>query len=581
MKNKLLTLLSALLCFVMVLSFAGCAEKTAENSSTNKPPVSSETPSEPEEPSSEPGVDEEIVGGDDEELPELDDNFGTNTEDEVVFDEVTIHNTKDNITTTKFRGLNGIYNLFGGLSDVQNRGYTDEQVKLEYDRVQKTGVSSVRSFYGSSLVYNWNTKTLDFENPNMLAFYESCKEMEKRGIEVGITPQWDFAALVSGDVTEQSIVNLLQMPGVGVKGDFDKTCENFAKFVEDTVLAFKRHGVNNVKDFYCFTEVQNAYKRLGIGQDAPTLLEKRHYDEIIPLYDKAIKAVDSGLKASGFRNQYRIVGPCDNWYNAEGDEPYSVMTRYTIEKLSDYVDVIGSHRDYCRGNEFVEDNFFDYTGVEMGEQIQEVNAAGKEFWIDEYDVKMSAEFDITEARRRVTLPYKGTAFGAMTASLMELGVNNVNIWSLSAQLYNDMTTNNGEFQNGVQTGIGYWPSLFESYKPHPAWYSFSMLATYIGKGTTYKCTHGYGVYAGYIEREDGNLTVMVCNYNIQDTPVKFSFEESLGGKTLYKHIYNPNTIQPTTKANLIGVTGRASGVENTFYDTLPAGAVAVYTTVKD
>ena len=64
-------------------------------------------------------------------------------------------------------------------------------------------------------------------------------------------------------------------------------------------------------------------------------------------------------------------------------------------------------------------------------------------------------------------------------------------------------------------------------------------------------------------------------------PITVSLKKPLAGQTLYRRLYNPATIQPTEKAELIGVSKIFENVTADFCDELPSGAVAVYTTRKD
>ncbi len=171
----------------------------------------------------------------------------------------------------------------------------------------------------------------------------------------------------------------------------------------------------------------------------------------------------------------------------------------------------------------------------------------------------------------------------MVNSVMNMGgISNIFLWTFYDQQWPD-NTNSGadsEFANGIQL-CGYLPCLFESTTPYEPWYSCSLLTRYIGQGTTYGCEVVYGVYLSAIQRTDGEWTVAVTNYNYEDTPIKISFEKSMGGKTFYRHLYDTNHIEPKPGNDMIGISATAKNVTTGFYDTLPGGSVAVYTTVKD
>ena len=59
------------------------------------------------------------------------------------------------------------------------------------------------------------------------------------------------------------------------------------------------------------------------------------------------------------------------------------------------------------------------------------------------------------------------------------------------------------------------------------------------------------------------------------------FEESLGGISLNRHIFNPATCVPDEKAEIIGVDKVFNNVTESLTDKIPGFGVAVYTTMKD
>ena len=58
------------------------------------------------------------------------------------------------------------------------------------------------------------------------------------------------------------------------------------------------------------------------------------------------------------------------------------------------------------------------------------------------------------------------------------------------------------------------------------------------------------------------------------------FENSLSKAVLYRHLYSPDEFESDTSAKPIGVDRVLINVTDGFADSIPAGAVAVYTTSK-
>lgn len=573
MKNTI----KQLICFLLVLAlalgaFAGCKSKPVADASS-EPVTSTET--EPEDTSSEEEPEEEVVDepADDEwdegleELP---------SESEEYVEALKVNNNK--IINENFRGVNAIHQLYNYMPDEFGRMYNEKQVKMELDTLEAMEIKMIRSYYGSHMAWDPVTQQHDYESPYMTAFYKNCQDMEKIGIEVGITMLWGLSGFIAKEKATTQGIGLGEN-GFVVPGDLEATGRGFEKFVEESVLAFKAHGVNNVKNLFCFTECNNMLQDKTVGE---TTLEHRQYEKIYPIYDRAIKAVDKGLKNAGMRKQYRIVGPCDNWRADDGSEEYSRLVKYTVENLADEVDVIGSHNGYDRSDDYTKDVFYDIPPEKLTDPMERAATANKEFWIDEYNVAIT-QYTVAQLREAHNNPYKGVALGAMINSVMNMGgVNTLFLWTFYDQQWPNNTNGGGdsEFDNGVQV-CGYLPTLLESRTPRAPWYALSLLTKYIGQGEILSCEVSFGVYISAIKRTDGEYTVVVTNYNFEDTPIQIEFAKSMGGKNFYRHLYWASAIEAVPGCETIKADAVAKGVTKGFCDTLPGGSVAVYTTVKD
>lgn len=582
------TNIAKIFCLILALclaltAFAGCNNK--KDDVTSSEPVSSsevtsseeETTEDPIE-SSEPEDTIEDPADDDwlEELP-------AEEEEDVYYEELFVNNTK--VTNNNFRGIGYIHQMASYYTDSYGRLYTDKQREYELEIMKNMGVKNIRAFYGSALTYNAETGEQDFNSEGMNEFIAACKAMDSIGIEVGATAIWTMRDLVDNEESNNTAKFGLGAPGIVVKDDWDATVRNYRNFMKNTVLTLKAHGVNNMKYFFAYTECNNTFTDDGLdinGEKAETSLDNREYERIYPLYDDLITALDGGLKDAGLRNQYKIVGPCDNWRADDGSEPISLLTKYTCENLADKVDIIGSHNGYDRANEYTDDMFYEIPPEKLTDPMKRAAEIGKEYWVDEYNVAVTQYgWENVAAYNRST--WKGVAVGAMMNSVMNLGgVSNLYLWTLWNEQWPDNTNSNkdGEFQNGIQI-CGYLECLFETATPLPAWYSVSLLTKYIGSGKLLEATGPeYGVYVSAIERDDGETTVVVTNYNYETTNVKIQFEKSMGGKTFYRYLYNSSTIEPASSSEMISADAVAKNVKTGFYDALPAGSVAVYSTVK-
>lgn len=583
--------MTRVICFLLALclaiaAFAGCSDskETASSSSgTSSKPAATLKPDNSGD-NNEQQVDTESQPSEEVEVPdEPMEEIGDEPEDEIYYDELIVDNTK--VSSVPFRGVNFIHQMFSyQLDDFAGRTYTDAQRAYELETMEKMGVKMIRSFYGSAYTYDAKTGTQVYDSERMKNFFKGCKAMDSIGAEVGVTPTWQFSSLVKNEVNTKEVNASLGCPGIVVKDDWNATLKNYRDFMKNTVLSLKAHGVNNVKYFFAYTECNNTFNdKLNInGEKSENSRDDREYEKIYPLYNDLITALDGALKDAGLRNQYKIVGPCDNWRADDGSEPESLLVRYTIDHLSDKVDIIGSHNGYDRANEYVDDMYYEIPFEKLEYPMVEARKVNKEYWVDEYNVAVNkyGYETVYEANKN---PWKGVAVGAMTNAIMNMGdISNVFLWTLWNEQWPDNTGNDvdGEFNNGIQI-CGYLECLFETQIPTPAWYSVSLISRYVGTGHVYKgSTPGYETYISGIKRDDGEETFVVTNYAYENRHAKISFEKSLGGKTLYRYVYHAGQFEPVSGNEMIAADAVAKNVTTGFYDELPAGSVTIYTTEK-
>ena len=496
-----------------------------------------------------------------------------------------------------FLGFNGIYMLFTHMSHpTYGFSYTDEQATLELDRVKEMGVKIVRTTYSSGMVYNQKDGIWHWDDsPYLNSFIKTAKELKKRDIDVAFTFTWYL-----GNFTESTFQYYFPdgyfPAGItstgwgstysGTSGQSEAEIEairtkqavsGYKKFVKASVEKFRAEGLTNFKYIFGFTECNNTYMVNNV----------RDYDKICRVFDIGITATHEALEEMGLRDEYKIVGPCDNWggdFNENDEEKYSRLVEYTLQNLTEEVDIIGTHNGYDRGETFEEDDFYARNDRKVGNAMRSALSKGKEFWIDEWNVATDISYSQEEKRGIYDDPMSGVAFGAMVNGVMNMGgVSNVFIWMLSEQQWpNDQ--HGGEFDQGVQIGSGYMPNLYESSIPRAGWYSYAMIQKFVGQGKLVMCNDGASpknqsrYYYSCIERDDGEITVVVTNYQSTSFPVEISFQNSLGGRTFYRHIYSTTTVNPTAEAVIPGVSGIAENVNTSIKDTLQPLSVTVYTT---
>lgn len=609
MKNKLIKLICLILALCISLAlFAGC-KKQDETTDTSSDTADNVVDDEYQDDEYEDEEYEDDEYQDDEyeddfedyedDWEDFEDEFDDWEEEEefeesLYEQELFINNKKP--INENFLGFNMVHQLYNYIPEKYDRMNTEKQIAHELDTMEKMGVDMIRSFYGPSLAWDPVNGKFDWDNAGMQAFYKNCKDMEKLGIEVGITPQWAFSGFLE-ERAYGSYVGLYYTSfttpvtdpkdTAAVNEALEKTLEGHRQFMRDSVLAFKAHGITNVKQLFAYTECNNTLSGLKWYEDQEaTQDERRMYDTIIPMYDKAVRALDAGLKDAGLRQNYEIVGPCDNWRDDQNSPTSSRMVDYALENLTDVIDVIGTHYGYDRANEYINDQYYDIPFDKIPDPLGKTREKGMRYFIDEYN---ASDKGSSASSKRETLghPWKGVAIGAMANAVMNLGVDNLYLWTLYDQQWPGMgdtsggeAPTNSEFHQGIQIN-GFLPALQEATIPRPAWYSISLLTKYVDQGALYECEVDTGLYTSCIKRNDGEWTIIVTNYNLLDVTFKMNIEESFGGKDFYRHLYVANDIKPVAGNEMLNADKVIKGVEDAFIDTLPAGSVAVYTTVKD
>lgn len=612
--NKTIKIIICVVLALAIILGAAFGIKSCVDSKSQKPDETIQAPGdewESDDWEDDEWEDEELEEDDD--FEEFEDLFTDDDEvsDEILYEPVIINNSVDPINKN-FRGLNAVYFMFAHhphpFGDYQ---YTEEQAAMEMERLKSTRMSLIRSNWTPGYVWNFNTKSYNWENEYIQGWTKTAGLVKDMGMEMAVNAGcWSFTGFLNKPSSGNTEYNpaIFTGPGWFVEGDFEATLKNYKEFMKSSVLYFRQHGLTNIKYLLAWTEMNNVLK-YTVKEDGQELCDNvinynketygfsldstRDYQKLIPLYDAAITALDEALKETGFRDEYKVVAPCDNWRNDfdEFDEnKYSVLVDYTVKNLADKVDIIGSHNGYDRANEFAIDDFYARPQRTLERPMEDAASVGKEFWIDEYSAASYQQEGTTnkDTRRLINIdPAKGVAFGAMLNGVMNMGkVNNLNTWMLMEQQWPTVSEGH-EFDNGIQIGTGFVPSPLESTIPYQPWYSFVMLARYTGPGQILKVNDGlyhedwFELYYSAMVRKDGNITVIVTNYGITDKPIEVTFDEDIGGKTFYRHVYDLNNVTPTSESDVIPISAKAESVNHGFYDIMRPYSVAVYTTVAD
>lgn len=581
--NKILqNSLLLLLCLAISLaSFVGCNPNNEnENTSSLESQTSSDTTSVEQEPSSsdDENISSEETGAEDiwdDEFVEGDD-FDEDFEEVAFVDNATVKNNSSPIMTG-YRGFGSIVHQMYEYMPYKNKKneYTEEQAQEEFNRMQTIGIELIRSDWNTYITYDAEKNDFDFENTEYIkAFYKAGLELKKRNIDIGITTGWSHHALVddSSSIPSKELY---------VDGDWQTTLKNWKTWMEKSILNFRSHGLTNLNTLILFTEPgkvdwndTNAKNR-GDGKDDAYRID---------MWNKWIecaKELDASLKSMGLRDQYILVGPNQVATNDYRGNAGDFMKYVALNGGDEYLDVYSSH-NYINPTNPTDDVCYDFMEINYKEyfldQLRNECKSSKPFWIDEWNVGQAGYRQLHKES-----PWRGTQLGVCATAIMEFGIENSMLWTLYSQQWPNNTQSSGEFADGVQM-CGLALGLNFTTVPTTQYYAFALLSKFLSTtDIVYEVEYDkfYGLYYAYATNKDGDVTIIVVNaYSGGAQGFELNFEKSLGGKTLYRHVYDPETCKANGTMQIIPADRAYKSVEDKLVDLLVPGAVAVYTTVK-
>lgn len=568
MKNKSLQLICLTLVLALALSsFAGCNPNEDSNASSELVSSVEIDPAPTDETSSEePEETEEPVEDIYEELEEQE------TEEPIDY---TMTSTIDIFNATpvqsNFGGFNAVYHAYPYRSDDFGREYTTKMAEFEIERAANSGISVARTMYDMDLAWDTKTKSWNWDSEDMNAVYKFCQSLDKYGIEVFLShwysDQYLFTSYHWSDPTADGRQSECH-EGIRVAGDQAATLEKFGQFMADSVIQLHARGCKNVTSISIATE-PGAWWEDDWGDEAT--LMPAYQDKAAKSQADSINAVSKMLKKNGVRQSVNIIGPNVVGENAERIQAYIRAFNKYID--DDACDLTSAHRYF--GADMTADNYFQWQAhaIAMGEVLD----LNKYIW-DEYNTKPPTEDTIVLRRS----PHNGIQLALGQIAQMNYGIHSSYLWSLFDQQYpNNYSTNTDSFKDGIQM-CGLAPTLLVSSIVYAPYYSFSLAANLVGrKGAKIYRGSDEGlesVYAAMSEGKDGSLNILVATTSIEDVRLTLNFEKSLGGKTFYRHVYDPNTVECTAEGEMIQPDLKITNVKDSMTDTVTPYTVVVYTT---
>ncbi len=477
-----------------------------------------------------------------------------------------------------YMGMTGtVYHCTTYMHDSQNRDYTDEMAQIEFDRLQDSGIKMVRTIFRSTWAggTSSNFTGWNFETTEMQAVYRWALEMQERDIDIAINAGWHMQAYIDDTSWYIETPYLFgngedyygESNGVDFTGltaeeiRLKKASLRYGEWVSRALLAFRAHGVNNVKYVLTFTEP---------SYTSADKLEGYYADEWITL----ATGLHDTLVKNNLRSSVEIIGPNQGSITSgEGLLNY-ILTSPDFDR--DVVDIYTAHF-YPRSASIYDDEYMDICDNVFGSYRTVMNRNGcqNKFIVDEFFASSNPEFPLGK-----NCGWAGTQTVVGIISAMKNRMNGLISWQFSDQLWTNQTNTGGEFVNGFHM-VGMMPSLLTSYIPKPQYYGVNLVTKYMsdGFGTSVIDTNysaGNGLYIGATKLSDDNITVVVANTSQSPQLFNINFSAAVNRK-FYRLMFDPKTVNPTSEAKLAG-SDNEKMVSNLIADSIPKGGILVYTT---
>lgn len=558
--------LALFIALTMALSVCGCSrgqdDSTSSNNSEDKPsssePAESTLPEEPDYVSSEPA---EAYTDD------------LSDDEEIFMKHVKLLNGTP--VQQNFLGFNVVYHPFTYMNDKWGRNYSEEMAEYELNRLKASGANIVRGFIEPKYAYDSASGTWNFDSDDMNAVYRWCDELNKRNIEVCLS-LWNIRDVNTVyyhyssenddlSVTSELFEGFRVYKDDGVTIDQKASHQKFADYVVELLKQLKARGYNNVKYLLMYTEPGLSYNFStgSIKQEDYLKMWGQNYLE-------PVAAVDKALSEAGLRNGIKIIGP-----NTGDSLRQGGGVKWIADNApKDTFDYFSSH-SYCRFEDGSTDSYADWDEMI---KVKTNGLSGKPFIFDEYNWLGDTNFET-----RADSAWWGVQQAIAEVALLSNGVDGCFLWTLFDQQFPNTTTSNADsFKNGIQY-YGLVPSLFNSSVPHKAYYQYTMAQHFLGvKGSKIYAGENElysGLYTAAALMPDGNFSIIVVNTDFVDTAICIDLEKSIN-KTLYRHLYNPSSVESHPDKNMISADCKFTNVKTQLVDVLPGGGVAVYTSAK-
>lgn len=473
--------------------------------------------------------------------------------------QITLFN--DSPVNEEFLGFGALYYPWIYIKDEAGRDYTEEQAKNELDRLKISGVKIARAtLFVSPNWYNESKNSWSFNNEEFNALVKSFLGMSDRQIDIMLNFEWGNSINFGPIFANKDLA----------KYSYEKQCEIFGTFVRDFVTALKNNGVKTVKYLTFFSEPANGIKN-GFESDEGK--------ELLVRYEKCISAVHNTLCDAGIREEYKmILGNV-----ALGTEIWNYTWQYfkpIFDVLEPYADE-WSYHNYNRyslpyyNTALSYENMMAYVDYDI---TQKTGLKAKDVWIDEYNAldRNNSWFEF----RNSTKWYPIHIIAGMVANI-NIGYKTVLNWTFINTLWIDSHANAKDNWLDGHHCWGLIPHPLQDKRPYNSFYAYQMVASHMTAGKTFRGDNFIesGLCCCGCENEDGTYTIVVVNSGIFASPFELKLLKPFEKVTFKRYLFEAEKNYRREDNTTIASDKNIKNVSDVIKDTLPAGSIAVYTTM--
>ncbi len=496
--------------------------------------------------------------------------------------QLNVENNK--VFNSQWKGVNAINQGFMFLPDEYGRNYSDAQIAEELKRMDDMDVNMVRSYMDAGFAFKervGDVITYDWDSERMQAFYKWLDAMEERDIEVAVNMGWGIGSIANATTQDhlKYTIPWYVSGQLNIYSDMLDMYSDWVKlFIEEVII---KRGYD-IEYLVMFTEPYHFNEYTFYV--APGQKETKNAWEVTV---DVIRATDKKLKDEGLRDMVKLTGPqyglSKEFYEGETLEE---EINWWISRIDDCIDVYTFHwyiptwpgSGESNSSASVFDDNYDLWIYYFEEFVRIISKTGKPFWFDEWMYGGNAiENQKTD--------FYAQQIAQTVIAAMNSGVNSCIYWQMFEIVWPTRSDTGGEFKDGIHI-LGTAPSLYTSAIPYKLFYGYSLLTKYAGRFSNNKIYYAEGekgVCLSMVEYEkDGKKyqNVIVVNSTSIEQKISINFEKSIG-KNMYRYCFDPVNCKPNTSAEMIDADKGFKNVDKILQDTIPAGSISVYTTVKE